>query len=1780
MKKLPALVKLIAIILGSIIADYSTALGQQCLSGGCSNVNNNYNPCVFYNTTNTSWNQVGTLKGGDYAFFNVVQGATYEWTCCSGVTGGGGQTGDGELTLFNVNTNDICYSNDCGLSSCPNAPYIRWTAAFSGQVRILASRKTTSTCQNTSGVLMDLYWRRTNSGTTPNTPSGFSSSSTSSSVTLSWNGVSGANKYLVYDCDNCDGYLGSTTTTSYTYSSLNPSTQYRLRVAAVSSSNCNSILSGCQNITTQSNCTSSSPTSQASNITFTNVYPDQMTVNWSAGNGDNRLLVAREGSAVSGNPVDNTDYTDDSWYGDGSPLGNGYVMYSGSGSSVTVGNLSPNTTYYFRVYEYNCSGGNSKFNTSTTSGNPTNKTTPCDASLNPSSNITVGQSGGSFSFNLDITGTCSWTAAVTAGASWITLTSPSSGTTSRTCNYTVSNNTTGTTRQGEITIAGLTFSITQPAPPIASFSANNQNIDAGDKVDFSDNSSNIPTSWQWTIQGGNPYVTYTSALEEPQIQFYNPGSYKVTLTASNSAGGNSKTINGFITVKPKAGIMCKPGGSYVIRETWNQKSIADPIQIATGTYIYKHTDIEIPGLTDQITFTRYYNSYNNTRNSPIGFGWSHSYNYRFENKGDSIWEVYYPDGHSASFIPLYNGNGTSFPLYGGTYDSLIKKPSAEYWMYTKEKHIYKFSSAGTLSQISKPNGNQTSLTYTSGRLTSIQISGGRSVTLAYNTNNRISSIQTPSGRSWKYEYDSFGNQTSAITARGDTTRFIYSPTHLLETIINPLGDTLLSNTYDTINNIVIAQRDAYGMRTDIAYNVPSQGDAKIIYPDNSSIIVHHDDFFRITEQKDALGKVSTVTYDDNSNPLTETNEKGQQTQYQYDTYGNPTVQILPGSRTYNRKFNEFSKLTELSTPTGQTTYLNYDNSGNLLSLHLADNSWRYFRYNTNGTLRATLDGNGDSTVHSYNTSGDLIKATTPTGNINYTYDADGRLLSVKDENGNTTSLLYDNNDNITRITDPLGKFLSFDYDKDNQLISSTDKKGYTTWFTYDKKGRIITKRNAMQGVDSFFYDAMDRVVKWRDANGHNTNYTYDANSRKLSTTNTIGGVSYGYDNIGNITKLTDQNNKNITLAYSPSNFISSVTDAVNHTNTMTYDGSGNMQSLTNYRNKTINYVYDSLNRLSSVLDVDNESTAYQYDLNGNLKSLTDGNGHTQNFSYGKSNRLTSYTDGAGNPYTLLYDSAGNVKKITKPVGSITNTYDQLHRLTRSVMSSGDTYNYTYDVNDNLTSIQNNTGTSNFYYDSLNRLTRYVDPFGKQVSYGYNAVGSTIYIIYSGTDTVHYAYDDANRLISVKDWKNTNPFTYTYDPVGNVTKLTYPNGAHCDYTYDAINRVTSKVSYLSSNAILYSQQYQYSSDVVTETRIGKVPTNLASTKLNYEYRGDDALLSDSVTTYINDNNGNRTQETTGADTIRYTYTADQLLASYKHGTANTTYSYDALGHRLRKTVGSLQTRYVLGLNGPLSLVLQTTDGTGKVSANYIYGLGLLEQIDENDSVLFYHFDIRHNTIAITDVNDSIKATYAYTLFGTVTNKMDSLVQPFTFLGEFGVEKESDSWYYIRARYYDANTGRFLSKDPLFGDEFDPQSLNRYVYAMNEPLDAYDISGLYGEKDFENGISLTDLTLNLLTHYYKSPSTFFKFLSRAAIVASFLSTVVSTKNIYYQITNKKKVSELDLFNLVVSTTGLSTPLLQRLGIISSPAAKLILKRALLGNVIGVFMEFLIPKKAESI
>ena len=158
----------------------------------------------------------------------------------------------------------------------------------------------------------------------------------------------------------------------------------------------------------------------------------------------------------------------------------------------------------------------------------------------------------------------------------------------------------------------------------------------------------------------------------------------------------------------------------------------------------------------------------------------------------------------------------------------------------------------------------------------------------------------------------------------------------------------------------------------------------------------------------------------------------------------------------------------------------------------------------------------------------------------------------------------------------------------------------------------------------------------------------------------------------------------------------------------------------------------------------------------------------------------------------------------------------------------------------------------------------------------------------------------------------------------------------------------------------------------------------------------------------------------------------------------------------RNVNGQMTRFVIDPNRGLPEVLAETDSGGTVLRRYVYGYGLVEQIDSASAASYYHYDPTGSTLALTNAAGSVSDSYAYTPYGETTSN-GSTVNPFRYVGKLGVMDDGNGMQYMRARYYRPDVARFMSLDQLAGSADKPQSLNRYAYVLGNPVMGVDPSG---------------------------------------------------------------------------------------------------------------------------
>jgi RHS repeat-associated protein len=170
-------------------------------------------------------------------------------------------------------------------------------------------------------------------------------------------------------------------------------------------------------------------------------------------------------------------------------------------------------------------------------------------------------------------------------------------------------------------------------------------------------------------------------------------------------------------------------------------------------------------------------------------------------------------------------------------------------------------------------------------------------------------------------------------------------------------------------------------------------------------------------------------------------------------------------------------------------------------------------------------------------------------------------------------------------------------------------------------------------------------------------------------------------------------------------------------------------------------------------------------------------------------------------------------------------------------------------------------------------------------------------------------------------------------------------------------------------------------------------------------------------------------------------------------------YDGDGNRVSKTVGGVTTKYLVDDLNPTGYaqVVEELVG-GAVTRQYTYGLQRVSQqqfISNTWTPSFYGYDGGGNVRNLTNTAGAITDEYLYDAFGNSFTKAGNTPNNYLYRGE---QYDGDlGLYYLRARYYNPATGRFLSRDPEDDKLYDQAAFHKYLYASGNPVNRIDPRG---------------------------------------------------------------------------------------------------------------------------
>ena len=548
-------------------------------------------------------------------------------------------------------------------------------------------------------------------------------------------------------------------------------------------------------------------------------------------------------------------------------------------------------------------------------------------------------------------------------------------------------------------------------------------------------------------------------------------------------------------------------------------------------------------------------------------------------------------------------------------------------------------------------------------------------------------------------------------------------------------------------------------------------------------------------------------------------------------------------------------------------------------------------------------------------------------------------------------------------------------------------------------------------------------------------------------------------------------------------------------------------------NHTTRYDYDTAGRMTTQVDPLGRSTDVRYDVENNVvaaltagwhEHLTDEERAARTIvdTYDIAGRRTQRTLGTGGPvYKWGYDAKDRITSYGDPTGVRKVTYDdedQITRVAREEANRTETFAYDYDVRGNITARNYPDGTHvTADYDADSRMTSLTAASNGQTNtwgFGYDIAGNrTTTTLPAPTGlTENRAYDPAGRLTGIgtnrvagrappRDVQDpVSAFALTLDPVGNPTKVITTRGGVSEsvaYAYDEADRVTA-ACYAATACERHSPaagRITYSYDLVGNRTTQKRTGTAGDDTTYYHYDAADQLtqkdvfsgLLPAITRYSYDVNGNQTRA--GRDT--FDYNLDHTVAKSTVAGRTTSYAYDSTGLRLTGTTGegdqAETQRWAWDTVGPLpqiavDTVTKASDTTEQRGFTYGPDDEPLALLDPATGAHTYTHDWLGGVANMLSPTGQDEAGYDYDPFGqprrgdTLPDKpTPSLENPLQYTGAYQDDSTGKGNYFLRARNYNPNTGRFTSQDPM------PQgggaATSAYTYAENNPLAYTDPTG---------------------------------------------------------------------------------------------------------------------------
>ncbi|MFD1463384.1 polymorphic toxin-type HINT domain-containing protein [Paenibacillus farraposensis] len=845
-----------------------------------------------------------------------------------------------------------------------------------------------------------------------------------------------------------------------------------------------------------------------------------------------------------------------------------------------------------------------------------------------------------------------------------------------------------------------------------------------------------------------------------------------------------------------------------------------------------------------------------------------------------------------------------------------------------------------------------------------------------------------------------------------------------------------------------------------------------------------------TESGSASEPVTTsYDYNEYGLPLKMSQSTGAETVHTYKVSNEPFFWVQP-----------VQTVTKISEGKSLTTVRTYKTEGTLNELKKYEGTDQgklllhsYTFYNAKGNVsgREVLIDNrnyADTSIDYKSPYGSQLptKQLLPKG-VEYTYDyyPTGEIKSQTDAKRKTKSYVYDASGRVTKVTYPDGTQTVVEYKDDTNDVTVTGPDGVSVERLYNPFGQMLQEQ-VDDAIYGYGYDDNGDMVESTDAEQATTRYAYDAFGRPVKTTYADGTTdTVAYNAVDHTVTQTDASGYRMREVSDALGRVISTQEAKNGSfqplESLSYNDAGMVTSRTDGNGQRMLYAYDALGQMTSVTDPSGQQVSYTYDLAGNLKTVQYPDGQKNVYSYDELGRRTLLEKASGGTTLNIYDTDGNITRmLTGKSEAITFQYDADGLVTEAAGPDFKT-NYTYDHAGRRKSMTDGQGTTSYAYDSSDgSLTGLKYPDGTQINYEYNKQSRTGYVLTDAAGAsmhVQAKLDSLGRVTqmdisagvgtaSVQSLPGASAavggsldrMTFDYAPNGLLKGQSSSRGLNTRFSYNGLD--LSGVTVEQGGTALHQFGYERdgNKNIIGRTQNGKTD--------QFGYDPLNRIASEAAgeknKTYGYDPNGNRNTEGSGKvfgmKNASYGYDSVGHLTKVIGEGKEVKYSYNGDGLLYERTEDGKTTRYYYDEEAKLIAEAEVTGGTAKIMYAYVYDLsGQLwaRQDRASGQLQYYQLNGHGDVVGLSDNTGKQLNSYTYDIWGGPETVKETVPNVLRYAGEYW--DDTTGLQYLRARWYDPGTARFMGEDTYQGEISDPQSLNWYAYVANNPLGYVDPSG---------------------------------------------------------------------------------------------------------------------------